>query len=144
MKRVVTGGILALGLALLAPSYMPRLTGPGGAGRDDRASLHAQQQEEPAHPRSRAPLTILQINDVYSTVPVDGAGGLARVASLKKQLAAQGRTPLLMIGGDFLSSSVASTVFKGEQMIAALNATGLDVATLGASFATHLSNRRCR
>jgi 2',3'-cyclic-nucleotide 2'-phosphodiesterase (5'-nucleotidase family) len=36
-----------------------------------------------------------------------------------------------MLAGDFLSSSVASTVFKGEQMIAALNAAGLDVATLG-------------
>src|SRR6478672_13029538 len=91
----------------------------------------AQIQEEPAHPRRRAPLTILQINDVYSTVPVDGLGGLARVASIKKQLTAAGRNPLLMIGGDFLSSSVASTVFRGEQMIEALNVTGLDVATLG-------------
>ena len=44
---------------------------------------------------------------------------------------AQGRTPLLMIAGDFLSSSVESTVFKGEQMVAALNADGLDLATLG-------------
>ena len=89
------------------------------------------QQEPPGVPRRLAPLTILQMNDVYSTVPVDGLGGLARVATLKKQLAAAGRTPLLMLGGDFLSSSVASNVFKGEQMIAALNATGLDVATLG-------------
>ncbi|MEQ1869820.1 MAG: bifunctional UDP-sugar hydrolase/5'-nucleotidase, partial [Vicinamibacterales bacterium] len=68
---------------------------------------------------------------VYSTVPVDGVGGLARVATIKKKLAAAGAHPLLMLGGDFLSSSVASTVFKGAQMIAALNATGLDVATLG-------------
>ena len=37
----------------------------------------------------------------------------------------------MLLAGDFLSSSVASTVFKGEQMIAALNASGLDVATLG-------------
>ena len=64
-------------------------------------------------------------------MPVDGVGGLARVATLKQQLAAAGRTPLLMLAGDFLSSSVASTVFKGEQMIAALNAAGLDMATLG-------------
>src|SRR5439155_14942790 len=32
---------------------------------------------------------------------------------------------------DFLSPSVASSVFKGEQMVAALNAAGLDLATLG-------------
>jgi 5'-nucleotidase len=89
------------------------------------------QQEELSSPRRRAPLTILQINDVYSTVPVNGVGGLARVATIKKQIAATGRTPLLMLAGDFLSSSVESTVFKGEQMIEALNAAGLDFATLG-------------
>jgi len=87
--------------------------------------------EEPSAPRARAPLTILQINDVYSTVPVDGIGGLARVASLKRQLAQAGRTPLLVIAGDFLSPSVASSVFKGEQMVAALNAAGLDLAMIG-------------
>jgi 5'-nucleotidase len=91
----------------------------------------AQLQHEDTHPRSGSALTILQINDVYSTVPIDGAGGLARVATIKRELAAAGRTPLLLIAGDFLSSSVASTVFKGEQMIAALNAVSLDVATLG-------------
>jgi 5'-nucleotidase len=64
-------------------------------------------------------------------VPLDGVGGLARVATLKRQLAASGRMPLLLLAGDFLSSSVASAVFKGEQMIAALNAAGLDMATLG-------------
>ena len=43
---------------------------------------HLRAQQEPASsPRRRAPLTILQINDVYSTVPVDGVGGLARVAT---------------------------------------------------------------
>jgi 5'-nucleotidase len=89
------------------------------------------QQDEPSSPRSGAPLTILQINDVYSTVPVDGVGGLARVARLKQNLAAAGRTPLLLLAGDFLSPSVASSTFKGEQMIATLNAAGLDMATLG-------------
>jgi 5'-nucleotidase len=93
--------------------------------------LSAQQPDDAAAPRNRAPVTILQINDVYSTVPIDGVGGLARVASLKQQLAAAGRTPILVLAGDFLSPSVASSVFKGEQMIAALNAAGLDLATLG-------------
>jgi 2',3'-cyclic-nucleotide 2'-phosphodiesterase (5'-nucleotidase family) len=81
--------------------------------------------------RSAAPVTFLQINDVYTTLPVDGQGGLARVATLKQNLANAGRTPFLVIAGDFLSPSVASSVFKGEHMIAALNATGLDLATLG-------------
>src|SRR4030095_1660037 len=88
------------------------------------------QQEEPGSPRATAPLTILQLNDVYSLLPIDGAGGLARVATLKQRLSCGGRTAFLMLAGDFLSSSVESTVFKGEQMIAALNAAGLDMATL--------------
>jgi len=91
------------------------------------------QRDDQGAPRAAAPLTILQLNDVYSIGPVENgaAGGLARVATLKQSLAAAGRTPLMMIAGDFLSSSVESTVFKGEQMIATLNAAGLDVATLG-------------
>ena len=87
--------------------------------------------DEVFHPRGRTQFTILQINDVYSTVPVDGLGGLARVATIKKEFVNAKRNPLLMIGGDFLSSSVASTFFKGEQMIDALNAAGLDVAAFG-------------
>jgi len=74
---------------------------------------------------------MLQINDVYSTVPIDGVGGLARVATLKQQLSANGHPVLLVLAGDFLSPSVASSVFKGEQMIATLNAAGLDYATFG-------------
>ncbi|MGH9141412.1 MAG: bifunctional metallophosphatase/5'-nucleotidase, partial [Vicinamibacterales bacterium] len=87
------------------------------------------QQEFAA--RAAAPLTFLQINDVYTTVPIDGQGGLARVATLKQNLAKAGRTPFLVLAGDFLSPSVASSVFRGEHMIAALNAAGLDLATLG-------------
>jgi 5'-nucleotidase len=83
--------------------------------------------------RAGAPLTILQINDVYTIRTVDGTtpGGLARVASLKKQLASPGKTVLLLLAGDFLSPSVASSIFKGQQMVATLNAAGLDLATLG-------------
>ena len=44
------------------------------------------QQEEPGSPRATAPLTILQLNDVYSIAPIDGAGGLARVATLKQSI----------------------------------------------------------
>src|SRR5439155_5173638 len=94
-------------------------------------TLDGQALEPPASPRARTPITFLQINDVYSTVPIDGAGGLARVATIKRQLADAGRTPFLVLAGDFLSPSVSSTVFKGAHMVAALNAAGLDMATLG-------------
>ena len=101
---------------------------PGSGARRPRRTAN---RTTPARRRGAAALTILQLNDVYSTVPVDGAGGLARVATLKQRLTREGASTLMLLAGDFLSSSVASTIFKGEQMIAALNAAGLDVATLG-------------
>jgi len=88
-------------------------------------------QEETGAPRAQAALTFLQINDVYATTPIDGVGGLARVATIKRRLAAGGHPVILALAGDFLSPSVASSVFKGEQMVAALNAAGLDLATFG-------------
>ena len=106
-------------------------TPAGRRGRHRAPGGVARSREEPSAPRARAPLTILQINDVYSTVPIDGAGGLARVATLKQRLTEAGRTPILVLAGDFLSPSVASSVFKGEQMVAALNAAGVDIATFG-------------
>ncbi|MBW3624227.1 MAG: nucleoside hydrolase [Armatimonadetes bacterium] len=83
--------------------------------------------------RTGAPLTILQINDVYVAAPLEGGkvGGLARVAALKKQLSGPGRAVVVVLPGDFLSPSVASSIFKGKQMVDALNAMGLDIATLG-------------
>ena len=122
LKRLAT-----VVLAILAIACSAR--GPARGGQNGRIVL--PQQEEPSSPRAGAPLTILQVNDVYSTVPIDGAGGLARVATYKQQFVSAGRTPLLVLAGDFLSPSVASSVFKGEQMVAALNAAGLDIATLG-------------
>jgi len=87
--------------------------------------------QDPASPTRDAQVTLLHINDVYEITPIDNAGGLARVATLKRRIAASGQTPLVTLGGDFLSSSVASTVFKGKQMVDGFNAMGLDIATLG-------------
>lgn len=89
--------------------------------------------EESLASRANAPLTILQLNDVYSTTPVEGgkAGGLARVAAHAEELRKSGHTVVLTMSGDFLSPSVASSVFRGKQMIDALNAMPLDIATLG-------------
>lgn len=78
-------------------------------------------------------ITILQLNDVYQITPVDRGkrGGMARVATLAKQIRASSPNTLFLLAGDFLSPSVASRIFKGEQMVAALNSVGLDIATLG-------------
>ena len=94
MGRLFRTRAAALAVAILAGA----LTAPA-----------AQQPDDPGEPRTEAALTILQLNDVYSTVPVDGAGGLARVATLKQRLTRDGVAPLMLMAGDFLSSSVAST-----------------------------------
>ncbi|MDX1920727.1 MAG: 5'-nucleotidase C-terminal domain-containing protein [Candidatus Caenarcaniphilales bacterium] len=93
-------------------------------------SLQAKTQETAANTKG---LKILQINDVYTTLPLEDGkvGGLARVATLKKENLKNNLNTLLLLPGDFLSPSVASTVFKGKQMVDVLNETGVDIATLG-------------
>lgn len=83
-------------------------------------------------PQDRSILTLLQINDVYTTLPdKTGAGGLARVATLKKEIAAEGKNVELILAGDFLSPSIASSVYKGRQMIDTFSVAGVDIGILG-------------
>lgn len=84
-------------------------------------------------------ITILHINDVYEISPVEGGktGGLARVATLLQRLRTHDSTTRMFLGGDFLSPSAIGTArvngerLAGRQMVAVLNAAGLDLATFG-------------
>jgi 5'-nucleotidase len=78
-------------------------------------------------------LTLLQVNDVYQFLPVErGArGGLARLLTLRKKIAAESEHTLFLLSGDTISPSVESNTFKGRQMIDAWNAVGLDYAVFG-------------
>jgi 5'-nucleotidase len=78
-------------------------------------------------------LTLLQINDTYVLGPVDGGrrGGMARLATLVREVKHENPNTIFAIGGDFLSPSVESTFLQGAQMVAALDAVGLDFATFG-------------
>jgi len=80
-----------------------------------------------------ARLTILQLNDLYEITPVEKGkkGGLARVATLRDRVARESPHTLLVLAGDFLSPSTMSSMFQGAQMVATLNAAGLDLATFG-------------
>ena len=73
------------------------------------------------------------MNDVYTLEPVDEGrrGGFARLATLVQRIRRENPATLMALGGDVISPSVASTLLKGEQMIAGLNAVGLDLATFG-------------
>ncbi len=78
-----------------------------------------------------AKLTIMHINDVYEISPVGGRGGFAEVMTLIREERAQADASLLTFGGDLLSPSVLSALTQGEQMIAMLNAIGVDAAVYG-------------
>ncbi len=67
--------------------------------------------------------TILAVNDIYR---IDGVGeneigGLHRLRTLRKTIEKEAGKVLLLHAGDFLSPSLESRVFKGEQMIDAMN-----------------------
>ena len=67
--------------------------------------------------------TVLSVNDVYRIEGVDGGtqGSLARLRSLRRDLEAQGEDLLLLHAGDFLSPSLPSRVYRGEQMVDVMN-----------------------
>lgn len=97
------------------------------------AATASAQPHAPSKPARATTITILQLNDVYQIAPVDKGkrGGMARVATIAKTLRAAAPNTLFLLAGDFISPSLASRMFKGKQMIDALNAAGLDIATLG-------------
>jgi len=81
----------------------------------------------------------LQLNDVYEIAPLEGgkAGGMARVATLRKRLTNENPNTLTVLAGDFLSPSLIGTIkkdgkrIKGAQMVEVMNATGVDLVTFG-------------
>ncbi|MDO8367829.1 MAG: bifunctional metallophosphatase/5'-nucleotidase [Saprospiraceae bacterium] len=82
---------------------------------------------------------ILQMNDVYeiSPSPSDNIGGLARVATIRKDLLAKNPNTFTVLAGDFISPSVIGTLkhdgkrIRGKQMIEVLNTLGLDWVVFG-------------
>lgn len=84
-------------------------------------------------------LTLVQINDVYEITAVGGGkeGGMARVATVRKQLLAQNPNTFTLLAGDLVSPSALGTAkidgerLDGKQMIAVLNALGLNYCTFG-------------
>lgn len=85
-------------------------------------------------------LTILHLNDIYEITPVSGGtqGGLARVATLKKQLLAKNPNTYITLSGDIYGPSGLSNAaivngkpLAGEHMVAILNKVGIDYFTFG-------------
>ena len=84
-------------------------------------------------------ITILQMNDIYELTPVSGGkeGGLARVATIRKELLAENPNTLTMLAGDLFSPSALGTAnvdgerLAGKQIVAVMNTLGLDYITFG-------------
>ena len=84
-------------------------------------------------------ITILQMNDIYELTPVSGGkeGGLARVATIRKELLAENPNTLTLLAGDLFSPSALGTAtvggerLAGKQIVAVMNALGLDYSTFG-------------
>ncbi len=84
-------------------------------------------------------ITLLQINDVYEIAPLEGGkvGGMARVATIKKEYLRKNPNTFLIMAGDFLSPSVYNglsyegTRIRGRQMVDAMNVAGVDFAVFG-------------
>ena len=84
-------------------------------------------------------ITFVQVNDVYEIAPLEGgkAGGMARVATLKKEQLALNPHTFLIMAGDFVSPSVYNSLkyegkrIRGRQMIEVMNAAGMDIAIFG-------------
>ncbi len=84
-------------------------------------------------------ITIVQINDVYEIAPLDGgkAGGMARVATVKKEQLSKNGNTIMVMAGDFLSTSVYNSLkfegnrIRGKQMVDAMNVAGVDLAVFG-------------
>ena len=81
----------------------------------------------------------IQANDVYEIAPLSNGkiGGMARVATIKKQYKQANPNTFLVMAGDFLSPSAYNSLkyqgnaIRGKQMVDAMNAAGFDLVTFG-------------
>ncbi len=84
-------------------------------------------------------IVFVQVNDVYEIAPISGGreGGMARVATVKKQYKQANPNTFLVLSGDFVSPSVYNSLqyqgkrIRGAQMIESMNAAGMDIAVFG-------------
>lgn len=84
-------------------------------------------------------IVFVQVNDVYEIAPLGGGkeGGIARVATLKKQEKEKNKNTFLVMGGDFVSPSIYNSLkyegksVRGKQMVEALNAAEMDIVVFG-------------
>ncbi len=129
--------LIEIGWKLCIPSHADAMA---MLGQDDAsAAVPAPAEASADASASVVPITFLQMNDVYEITPVSGGteGGLARVATLRKQLLAENPNTFTFLAGDLFSPSALGTAkvngerLAGQQTVAVMNALGLDFMTFG-------------
>jgi 5'-nucleotidase len=139
---------------VLASIVLAGCAAGGGPG------MSATSQPRGAGARDVVALTILQMNDVYEITPVAGGaqGGLARVATIRKDLLGRNPNTITVLAGDLFNPSAMGLArvdgerLSGRQIVDVMNAVGLDYATFGnhefdlsrADFLKRLSESRAR
>ncbi|MEM7402714.1 MAG: bifunctional metallophosphatase/5'-nucleotidase [Myxococcota bacterium] len=99
----------------------------------------AHATSRPTTQPQQVELTILHVNDVYEIFPLQSGtvGGMARLATLAKQLRAENPNTYLLLSGDFVAPSAISNAVLdgrhvyGEQMVDLMNRVGVDWAIFG-------------
>ncbi|WP_323758031.1 bifunctional metallophosphatase/5'-nucleotidase [Roseivirga sp.] len=82
---------------------------------------------------------VLQMNDVYEIAPLEGGkvGGMARVATVRKNLLKENPNVFTILSGDFVSPSLIGTLtyegekIAGKHMVEVMNAVGVDIVVPG-------------
>jgi 2',3'-cyclic-nucleotide 2'-phosphodiesterase (5'-nucleotidase family) len=103
------------------------------------ASCKTTKYAEASKDDGKIEVVFLQVNDVYEIAPVAGGkeGGMARVATLKKQYLQSNSNTFLVMAGDFVSPSVYNSLqlngkrIRGVQMIECMNSAEIDFAIFG-------------
>ncbi len=130
-RRRFLGGSVAVGAALLTPSSIRGVFSPRAG-----ASLTVPLLEPLA---GETLITILHTNDTHSQIdpfPADdrlypGKGGVARRATIVKQVRQENPNTLLIDAGDSFQGTPYFNFYKGEVEFKAMSQIGYDVATLG-------------
>ncbi|MEO8773853.1 MAG: bifunctional metallophosphatase/5'-nucleotidase [Gelidibacter sp.] len=103
------------------------------------SSCSVQQKNSTIKDDGKIEIVFVQVNDVYEIAPLAGGkeGGIARLASLKKQEKEKNKNTFLVMGGDFVSPSIYNSLkhegksIRGKQMVEALNAAEMDFVVFG-------------
>lgn len=97
--------------------------------------------QDPSVVNKSVPLTLLYTADVHSRIDpfpdgfyhktYAGKGGMARIASMARQLKQQNPNSLLLDSGDYLQGTPYFNFFKGEVELQAYQKAGFDAITIG-------------